>query len=47
MTTIVKRSAMSVTGLIFGMNRRWYQSFPRARIRVKRVSMPARNGRPR
>ena len=46
-TTMVKSSATSVIGLIFGMKRSWYHSLPFARTSTKRVTTPARNGMPR
>ena len=47
MTTIVKSNAISVSGLIRGMNRFSYQSRPLARSSMNRVTIPARNGIPR
>ena len=46
-TTIVKRSATSVIGLIAGTKRRWYHSFPFSFTPTSRVRAPARNGMPR
>mgnify|MGYP007010885594 CR=1 FL=1 len=47
MTTMVKSRAISVIGLIFGMKTSWYQVTLLIRIKVKRVTIPARNGMPR
>jgi hypothetical protein len=47
MTIIVKSKATKVTGLIFGMNFRSYQSFPFNLIRLNLLIIPARNGMPR
>ena len=47
MTTMVKSKAISVIGLILGMNFSWYHCFPLALISVKRVMTPAIKGMPR
>ena len=47
MTTIVNSSAISVIGLIRGMNCVSYHVPPLRRSSKNRVSMPARNGMPR
>ncbi len=46
-TTIVNRSAISVIGLILGMNFLSYHSRPLVFRAVSRVSMPAMKGMPR
>ena len=47
MTTMVKRSAMSVIGLILGMNFVSYHVLPLSLSSVNRVTTPAMNGMPR
>ena len=47
MTTIVNSRAISVIGLIRGMNTPSYHSRPRRRISTTRVRNPAMNGMPR
>ncbi len=44
---MVKSKAMSVMGLIRGMNFVSYQALPLSLSRVNRVMMPARKGMPR
>jgi hypothetical protein len=46
-TTMVKRSETSVSGLIAGINFFSYHSRPRALISTNRESIPAKNGIPR
>jgi len=47
MTTMVKSRAMSVMGLMRGMNFVSYQARPLSLSRMNRVRSPARNGMPR
>ncbi len=47
MTKIVNSRAISVSGLMRGMNFCSYQSRPLVLSPMKRVSMPAMNGMPR
>ena len=47
MTTMVKSRAISVIGLIRGMNFSWYHSLPLAVHQHEPVSTPARKGMPR
>ena len=47
MTTMVNSRAISVSGLMRGMNARSYHSRPLAFTSTNRVAMPARNGTPR
>ncbi len=46
-TTMVKRSATSVSGLMRGTNRASYHSRPLAETSTRRVRNPAANGMPR
>ena len=46
-TTMVKSRAMSVMGLILGMNFVWYHSLFLSLIRPARVAIPAMKGMPR
>jgi hypothetical protein len=47
MTTMVKRRAMRVMGLILGTNTVSYHSFPFHGMSVKRVIIPPKKGMPR
>ena len=46
-TTIVKRRATRVMGLILGTTSRWYHSRPFSFTPANRVRAPARKGMPR